>query len=81
MLGVMAEVSCAPVPPKTGIPSSTHPGVHRPHCHRDTHLRRRDPTVLALHGEALGREKRGISGEPGGDHCLRSLPPGAERLP
>lgn len=48
-------------------------------CHEDTHLRRRDPTVLALHGEALGgREGRGISGGPGGDPCLRPPPQGRE---
>lgn len=38
VLGVMAEgplCPCVPVPPKTGIPSSTHPSGHRPCCHRN----------------------------------------------
>lgn len=78
MLGVTAEGPLSPpgaehshpVPPRTGIPVSAHPDGYRPSAHRSrgglpqgqTHLRGTDPTVLALHGEALGRGKKRASG-------------------
>lgn len=82
VLGVMAEGPLCPCASQDRH-SQQHPSQWAQTLlpQGQTHLCRRDPTVLALHGEALGREKRGISGEPGGDYCLRSLPPGTERLP
>lgn len=82
MLRVMAEVSCAPVPPKTGIPSSTHPGGHRPIATGTDSLlqERRCCTALAWRSPRE-REKRDMSVEPGEDHCLRSLPLGQRDYP
>lgn len=87
VLGVMAEgpLSLAgaghwqPVPSRSGTPSSPCPRGHSPTAHGSsagqpkgqTHLCGRDPTVLALHGEALKGEGRQISSGPGGDPSLR----------
>lgn len=87
VLGVTAEGPLSPggarhwhpVPPRPGTPSSPCPTGHSPGAHGSsagrpqgqTHLCGRDPAVLALHGEALEREGRWISGGPGGDPSLR----------
>lgn len=62
MLRVMAEVSCAPVPqchPRQAFPAAPILVGTDPLPQGQTHFCRRDAAVLPLHGEALGREKKG----------------------
>lgn len=62
MLRVMAEISCAPSASQDRH-SQQHPSwwAQTPLPQGQTHFCRRDSAVLSLHGEALGREKKGAS--------------------